>query len=178
MAGNEKPVLLWSSYIWKIITFEMLNETKQARYSRPDPRRDSCMYVVTDTSGSSEMCAEQQYKKRMNCHIPLLVVTIFKLSPFKGGLTCEPVRFWTTYRVAKWNETTVRLYKGVHVLQKLYGGIRLLSAVPPQSAVKPVNTLTPLPENKSPFKIKTRSADKAMWLQKVLIVFQMLENLN
>lgn len=93
MTGNEKLVLLWSSYIWKLIT---LNETKQARYSRPDPRRDSCMYVVTDTniSGSSEMCAEQRYKRSgwivTYRYLFLLFLNFHRL---KGGLTCEPVWF-------------------------------------------------------------------------------------
>lgn len=63
MAGNDVLLLLESSYISKIVKRVTLNKTKQARNSRPDPRRDSCMYVVTDTSGSSEMCAEQQYMR-------------------------------------------------------------------------------------------------------------------
>lgn len=170
MTGNEKLVLLWSSYIWKINT---LNETNQARFSRPDPRRDSCMLCISNTSGSSEMCAEQQYVTwqagELSHTANLLVLNIFKLSSFKGGAHMRACLIWTTYRVAKWNATTVRLYKGVHELKKLCWGIRLtlLSAVHPQSAMKPVNTgSAALPENKSAFKIKTsRSADKDVWLQ-------------
>lgn len=61
MAGNENPVKKLIQL--KIIKYNILKTRKQARYGRPDPRRDSCMNVVTDTSGSSEMYAEQQYMR-------------------------------------------------------------------------------------------------------------------
>jgi len=35
----------------KILHFK---QAQTGQNSRPDPRRDSCIYVVTDTSGSSE----------------------------------------------------------------------------------------------------------------------------
>jgi len=54
MAGNETTADKLSSYIWKKHKILHFKQAQTGQNSRPDPRRDSCIYVVTDTSGSSE----------------------------------------------------------------------------------------------------------------------------